>query len=141
MGPMSAYGPKRIFHHVAFDVAFGGKADMAYCSTNVCFCPKADIVQPLNDLCLTHPRPFQCASLGGYDALSRASGEAMRRREFIKIIAGSAAAAWPLAAHAQRPAKPVIGFLGPASPSTFASRIEAFRLGLRDFGYVEGTNI
>jgi len=73
--------------------------------------------------------------------LSRASGEAMRRREFIKIIAGSAAAAWPLAAHAQRPAKPVIGFLGPASPSTFASRIEAFRLGLRDFGYVEGTNI
>ena len=73
--------------------------------------------------------------------MSRASGEAMRRREFIKIIAGSAAAAWPLAAHAQRPAKPVIGFLGPASPSTFASRIEAFRLGLRDFGYVEGTNI
>jgi putative ABC transport system substrate-binding protein len=40
-----------------------------------------------------------------------------------------------------RTAKPVIGFLGPASPSTFASRIEAFRLGLRDFGYIEGTNI
>jgi putative ABC transport system substrate-binding protein len=64
----------------------------------------------------------------------------MRRREFIKIIAGSAATL-PLAAHAQQPAKPIIGFLSPASPSTLASRIEGFRQGLRDFGYVEGTNI
>jgi len=64
----------------------------------------------------------------------------MQRRDFIKVIAGSAVA-WPFAARAQRTAKPVIGFLGPASPSTFASRIEAFRLGLRDFGYIEGTNI
>jgi ABC-type uncharacterized transport system substrate-binding protein len=64
----------------------------------------------------------------------------MRRREFIKIFAGSAAAL-PLAAHAQQPAKPVIGFLSMASPSTFASRIEGFRQGLRDLGYVEGTNI
>ena len=64
----------------------------------------------------------------------------MRRRDFIKVIAGSAVA-WPLAARAQRPAKPVIGFLSMASPSTFASRIEAIRQGLRDFGYVEGTNI
>ena len=67
-------------------------------------------------------------------------GAAMRRREFIKIIAGSAATL-PLAAHAQQPAKPVIGFLSPASPSTFASRIEGFRQGLRDLGYIEGTNI
>ena len=64
----------------------------------------------------------------------------MQRRDFIKVIAGSAVA-WPLAARAQRPAKSVIGFLSMASPSTFASRIEGFRLGLRDFGYVEGTNI
>jgi len=64
----------------------------------------------------------------------------MRRREFITLL-GSAAAAWPLAARAQRPAKSVIGFLSMASPSTFTSRIEGFRLGLRDFGYVEGTNI
>ena len=63
----------------------------------------------------------------------------MRRREFIGLIGG--VAAWPLAARAQRPAKPVIGFLSMASPSTFASRIEGFRQGLRDFGYVEGTNI
>ena len=64
----------------------------------------------------------------------------MQRRDFIKVIAGSAVA-WPLAARARRPAKSVIGFLSMASPSTFTSRIEGFRQGLRDFGYVEGTNI
>jgi putative ABC transport system substrate-binding protein len=63
----------------------------------------------------------------------------MRRREFITLVGG--AAAWPLVARAQRPAKSVIGFLSMASRSTFASRIEGFRLGLRDFGYIEGTNI
>jgi putative ABC transport system substrate-binding protein len=63
----------------------------------------------------------------------------MRRREFIGLIGG--VAAWPLTARAQQPAKPVIGFLGSAPPATFASRIEGFRLGLRDFGYIEGTNI
>ena len=64
----------------------------------------------------------------------------MQRRDFFKVIAGSAVA-WPLAARAQRSTKPVIGFLSPVSPTTFASRLEGFRLGLRDFGYVEGTNI
>ena len=64
----------------------------------------------------------------------------MKRRDFIALL-GGAAASWPLAARAQRPVKPVIGFPGPASPSTFASRLEAIRHGLRDFGYVEGTNI
>jgi putative ABC transport system substrate-binding protein len=64
----------------------------------------------------------------------------VRRREFIKGVAGSAVAL-PLAAHAQRPTKSVIGFLGMASPTTFAARLEGFRLGLRDFGYVEGTNV
>jgi putative ABC transport system substrate-binding protein len=64
----------------------------------------------------------------------------MRRRDFFTLL-GGAAASWPLAARSQQPAKPVIGFLGSASPSTFASRIVAIRQGLRDFGYVEGTNI
>jgi putative tryptophan/tyrosine transport system substrate-binding protein len=63
----------------------------------------------------------------------------MQRREFITLLGG--AAVWPLGARAQQPAKSVIGFLSMASPSTFASRLEGFRLGLRDFGYVEGTNI
>jgi hypothetical protein len=59
----------------------------------------------------------------------------MRRREFIKAIAGSAAA-WPLAASAQQSTMPVIGFLGSLSASDF--RVEALRAGLRDRGYVEG---
>ena len=64
----------------------------------------------------------------------------MRRREFIKAIAGSAAA-WPLAANAQQPTMPVIGFLGALSASDYANRVEALRAGLPDLGYVEGKNI
>ena len=66
----------------------------------------------------------------------------MRRREFITLL-GGAAAAWPLAAHAQQPAKvPRIGYLSPGSASAgLLSRDEAFRQGLRDLGYVEGRNI
>jgi putative tryptophan/tyrosine transport system substrate-binding protein len=63
----------------------------------------------------------------------------MRRREFIRIAVG--AAAWSSSAHAQNPAKPVIGFLGGADPVGYAPQIEAWRLGLRDNGYVEGQNI
>ena len=63
----------------------------------------------------------------------------MRRREFITLI--GAATTWPLAARAQNPAKPVIGFLGGADPVGYAPQIEAWRLGLRDHGYVEGQNI
>jgi putative ABC transport system substrate-binding protein len=63
----------------------------------------------------------------------------MRRREFITLI--GAATTWPLAARAQNPAKPVIGFLGGADPVGYAPQIEAWRLGLRDHGFVEGQNI
>ncbi len=64
----------------------------------------------------------------------------MRRRDFLIGIGSTSA--WPRAVCAQQAGKvPRIGFLGLASPSTFASRLEGFRLGLRDLGYIESTNI
>ena len=64
----------------------------------------------------------------------------MRRRDFIKVIAGSAAV-WPLAARAQQPVMPVIGLLDLRSPDTVGDRLRAFRQGLKESGYVEGENV
>ena len=64
----------------------------------------------------------------------------MRRRDFITLL-GSTAATWPLAARAQQPGLPVIGYLSPSTPGERAGNLQDFRKGLSEMGYVEGRNV
>jgi putative tryptophan/tyrosine transport system substrate-binding protein len=62
------------------------------------------------------------------------------RREFISVL-GGATFAWPLSAHAQQPALPVIGFLNSLSPPIMAPQLSAFLKGLGEAGYADGQNV
>jgi putative tryptophan/tyrosine transport system substrate-binding protein len=65
----------------------------------------------------------------------------MRRREFVTLLCGTAAAGWPVVARAQQPAMPVIGFLHAASPEPYTHLVAAFHRGLKESGYVVGQNV
>jgi putative tryptophan/tyrosine transport system substrate-binding protein len=86
------------------------------------------VLEPLSKY---SPEPIQCWPLS--------LGSDMRRREFISLLGG--ATAWPLAARAQQPALPVIGFLHVAFPGPYTQHLAAFRQGLKQSGYVEGQNV
>jgi hypothetical protein len=102
--------------------------------------PGGDISYTPTDPCSKPVSALSRPHLSRYRASFRAWGASMRRRNFLGVL-GGAMAIWPLAARAQQPTIPVIGFLSALSPEASVDSIEAFRRGLAEAGFVEGQNI
>src|SRR5262252_7783027 len=85
-------------------------------------------------------RDAQCSPQHGRVRPPCLRGRPVRRREFITLV-GGAAVGWPLAAGAQQPTMPVIGFLFSSSPDTNPDRLRGFQRGLKETGYIEGENV
>jgi putative ABC transport system substrate-binding protein len=83
---------------------------------------------------------YEGARLNRYDIVVEGAEADMRRREFLGVF-GGAAAAWPLAARAQQPALPVVGFLRSTSAASSTNLVAAFREGLVEAGFIEGQNV